>query len=134
MIHAKHLNASSSASINQKKNILTWARTQIDYAMGSSGRSFIVGFGNNPPRYAHHAGASCPNYPDPCDWSSFTSSKPNPQVLYGALVAGPEGPGDDTYRDQRNDFVSNEVACDYNAGMTGALAGLVEILSGNVLL
>lgn len=100
------------------------------------------------------------------------------QVLYGALVAGPKGPGDDTYEDRRDDYVSNEVggaqcaalggaassqprratvwgqracwcmlpcillqaisgtslpcnpaqvAIDYNAGFTGALAGLLQV-------
>jgi hypothetical protein len=48
-------------------------------------------------------------------------------VLFGALVAGPAGPGDDTYRDARDDYVSNEVAIDYNAGWTGALAGLLHL-------
>jgi hypothetical protein len=33
----------------------------------------------------------------------------NLQVLSGALVAGPKGPGDDTYEDRRDDYVSNEV-------------------------
>jgi hypothetical protein len=93
-----------------------------------SGHSFVVGFGHNPPQRAHHAGASCPDYPTRCDWANFDSPKPNPQVLYGALVGGPKGPGDDTYTDKRNDYVTNEVANDYNAGFTGALAGLVELL------
>ena len=52
-----------------------------------------------------------------------------PQVLYGALVGGPVGPGDgETYRDVRNDYKSNEVSLDYNAGFTGALAGLLTLL------
>ena len=93
-----------------------------------SGRSFVVGFGINPPLRAHHAGSSCPEYPARCDWANFSSDKPNPQVLHGALVAGPEGPGDNTFRDVRDDYISNEVAVDYNSGFAGALAGLVEIV------
>ena len=42
-------------------------------------------------------------------------------MLYGALIAGPSR--DDSYTDDRGDFVSNEVATDYNAGFQGALAG-----------
>jgi hypothetical protein len=44
-------------------------------------------------------------------------------VLYGALVGGPSAP-DDAYSDNRGDFVMNEVATDYNAGLTSALARL----------
>ncbi len=51
---------------------------------------------------------------------------PSCQVLYGALVGGP-GP-DDKYVDKRSDYQANEVATDYNAGFTGALAGLVQLL------
>jgi hypothetical protein len=29
-------------------------KTQIDYILGDSGRSYVVGFGNNPPTHARH--------------------------------------------------------------------------------
>ncbi len=38
----------------------------INYILGDSGRSLVVGFGNNPPTHAHHRAASCPNKPAPC--------------------------------------------------------------------
>jgi endoglucanase len=47
---------------------------------------------------------------------------PNHQVLFGALVGGPDT--QDLYVDDRNDYVKNEVATDYNAGFQSALAGL----------
>ena len=122
LTHAKH---SRTQSVRQ--SAMGFARDQIDYAMGSSGRSYVVGFGENYPLRAHHAGASCPDRPAKCDWATFSSSKPNGQILYGALVGGPEGPGDDSYRDKRDDYISNEVALDYNSGFTSALAGLVEL-------
>lgn len=31
-----------------------FARQQIDYMLGSTGRSFVVGFGVNPPQRPHH--------------------------------------------------------------------------------
>lgn len=31
-----------------------WARSQIGYALGDTGRSFVVGFGTNPPQRPHH--------------------------------------------------------------------------------
>ncbi len=42
-------------------------------------------------------------------------------MLYGALVGCPDE--NDVYVDSREDYVSNEVACDYNAGFQGAVAG-----------
>ena len=42
---------------------------------------------------------------------------PNPAVLYGALVGGPNQA--DQYSDDRNDYIANEVACDYNAAWQG---------------
>jgi hypothetical protein len=61
-----------------------------------------------------------------CDWNNYNSANPNPQVIKGALVGGPGGPGDD-YTDSRQDYRSNEVAVDFNAGFTGALAGLLKL-------
>jgi hypothetical protein len=31
-----------------------WAKSQIGYALGDTGRSFVVGFGVNPPTQPHH--------------------------------------------------------------------------------
>ena len=46
------------------------------------------------------------------------------QILYGALVGGPNQ--NDQYTDDRNDYIANEVACDYNAGWQGTLAALIQ--------
>lgn len=97
-----------------------FAVAQVHYALGSSGRSFVVGFGSNPPTHEHHRGASCPDRPQACGWDQYNSGGANPQVLLGALVGGPAQ--DDSYNDVRSNYVQNEVACDYNAGFTGALA------------
>ncbi|PSC72455.1 Endoglucanase A [Micractinium conductrix] len=112
-----------------RRSYVAFARSQLDYALGSAGRSFVVGWGARPPLRAHHPGASCPGRPQPCGWDAFDSPAPNPLVLHGALVAGPAGPGDDTYRDKRDDYVTNEVAIDYNSGFSGALAGMVQVLA-----
>jgi len=100
---------------------MEFAQNQIDYCLGRTGRSFVVGYGVNPPTHCHHRGASCSNgscaYPDdPAD---------NPNVIVGALVGGPSAQ-DDYYNNVRSDYVMNEVAMDYNAGFTGCLAGLVQ--------
>ncbi|XP_061163624.1 endoglucanase 4-like [Saccostrea echinata] len=102
-----------------------WARTQIGYALGDSGRSFVVGFGTNPPKRPHHRSSSCPSRPSPCSFADQQQPGPNPHTLYGALVGGPNG--NDQYTDDRKDYVSNEVACDYNAGFQSAVAGLKHL-------
>ncbi|KAG7175011.1 Endoglucanase B-like [Homarus americanus] len=102
-----------------------WAKKQIDYMLGDPLHSYVVGFGSNHPKKPHHASSSCPDMPEKCDpnWA-MNQDGPNPQTLWGALVGGPSQ--DDSYSDSRPDYQHNEVACDYNAGFTGALAGLVE--------
>ncbi|HET9315429.1 MAG TPA: glycoside hydrolase family 9 protein, partial [Vicinamibacteria bacterium] len=102
-----------------------FAVRQINYALGQNplGRSFVVGFGTNPPRNPHHRTAH----------GSWTDSIQNPTVsrhiIYGALVGGPKAP-DDQYVDDRGDFQMNEVATDYNAGFTAALARLTSEFGG----
>ena len=65
--------------------------------------------------------SSCPSAPAPCASFQMSQDGPNPHVLYGALVGGPGQ--NDQYTDRRTDYVSNEVACDYNAGFQSAVAG-----------
>lgn len=102
---------------------VTFTIKQIHYALGDTGRSFVVGFGTNPPLYAFHGGASCPGRGS-CSWESFNSSSPNPQILYGALVGGPDGY--DRYEDKR-DCAQNSVAVDHNSGFQSAIAGLLSL-------
>jgi len=103
-----------------------FAKQQINYILGDTGRSFVVGYGVNPPQRPHHRASSCPDRPEVCDWTSGMSNPgPNHQVLTGALVGGPDG--QDNYVDDRNDYVKNEVATDYNAGFQGALAALHDM-------
>jgi len=96
--------------------------SQVNYALGSTGKSFEVGFGTNSPKHPHHRGAQ----------SSWSDKKEIPSyhrhVLYGALVGGPGS--NDSYKDDVEDFVSNEVACDYNAGFVGALAKMYKKYGG----
>jgi hypothetical protein len=94
-------------------------KKQLGYILGDTGRSFVVGYGTNPPQRPHHRASSCPPLGVPCTWDYFNNPGPNPQTLYGALVGGP-GSSDD-YVDARNDYIKNEVATDYNAGFTGGL-------------
>ena len=104
-----------------------FAKRQIDYALGANpqNRSYVVGFGTNPPRNPHHRTAHG-------SWTDqLTFPIDSRHVLYGALVGGPSSPNDGaSYTDDRGNFVNNEVATDYNAGFTGALARLAQEFGG----
>ena len=95
-----------------------FARSQIEYMLGSNpqNRSYVTGFGANPPANPHHRNSHASTTGD------IYSPTDNTYVLYGALVGGPGI--DDVYVDDRTDFQRNEVAMDYNAAFTGALARL----------
>ncbi|XP_041377748.1 endoglucanase 4-like isoform X2 [Gigantopelta aegis] len=104
-----------------------WATKQINFMLGDNlnHRSYVVGFGNNPPVRPHHSSSSCPDVPAPCGWNEYSSPGPNPQTLHGALVGGPAL--NESYQDVRSDYIQNEVACDYNAGFQSSLAGLIHL-------
>jgi endoglucanase len=100
---------------------------QINYALGQNPRnsSYLVDFGVNSPHNVHHRTAH----------GSWTDSINDPtrsrHTLTGALVGGPNC--DDTWTDDRTNFRTNEVALDYNAGFTGALARLFLEFGGQPL-
>jgi len=102
-----------------------WAMCQIHYALGDTGFSYVIGFGDKFPLSPHHRSSSCPVLPARCGSYVMQSSAPNVHTLYGALVGGP-GASDD-YTDDRGNYVNNEVATDYNAGFTTAIAALKSL-------
>jgi hypothetical protein len=106
-----------------------FARSQINYILGENPhqRSYVVGFGNNPPKNPHHRaahGSTTNNINLPVD---------NRHTLFGALVGGPSAADDNAYADDRTDYISNEVALDYNAAFTGALARMTLEFGGEPL-
>ncbi|XP_070555127.1 endoglucanase F-like isoform X2 [Ptychodera flava] len=102
-----------------------FAKSQIHYILGDTGRSFVVGFGKNPPKRPHHRASSCPSPPAKAGNSHLLRDAPNPYILYGAVVGGPGR--FDNYVDDRKNYKMNEVACDYNAGFQSAVAGLKHL-------
>jgi len=93
------------------------AVSQLNYIAGdnSYGRSFVIGYGTDSPVHPHHR-----------------NSDNLGVLLSGALVGGPTqsayaqqgtsvhpNPG---YQDNKDDYVGNEVALDYNAGLVGLAA------------
>ena len=102
-------------------------KTQADYCLGDNplDQSFVVGYGNNAPKNAHHRTAHA-------SWNNELSNPTNNRhILYGALVGGPDGSGN--YVDDRQNFVNNEVACDYNAGFTGLMAKMTDKYGGKTV-
>jgi hypothetical protein len=102
-----------------------FAVDQIEYMLGANplGISYQIGFGANHPGNPHHRTAHG-------SWAnSIQQPAQSRHLLIGALVGGPNQ--SDGYTDNRGDFVMNEVATDYNAGFTSALARLYLDFGGN---
>ncbi|KAF6154212.1 hypothetical protein GIB67_035873 [Kingdonia uniflora] len=105
-----------------------FAKTQIDYILGKNPRkmSYLVGYGSNYPKHVHHRGASIPNnrvrYNCKGGWKWRDSSKPNPNIAIGAMVAGPDK--NDGFRDVRSNYNYTEPTVAGNAGLVAALVGL----------
>lgn len=116
---------SDACPADKKAAYNNFGKSQIDYALGSSGRSYVIGYGENSPKNPHHRtahGAYSNNIGEPAETR---------HILFGALVGGPDS--NDNYTDDRNNYINNEVACDYNAGFTGALAKLYKTYGGKTL-
>ncbi len=125
------------------KSYSDWCKKQMAFLLGdntingnNNGVCFVTGFKdgdsdtNNDsylPQHPHHRAASGYN-----DWNIFNDAKQNgtntqykyAHTLIGALVGGPNG---NSYNDNIDDTVCNEVAIDYNAGLVGAAAALYSV-------
>ncbi|MCH5208118.1 MAG: glycoside hydrolase family 9 protein [Oscillospiraceae bacterium] len=116
---------SGKCPTDKAQKYMNFCESQINYALGSSGRSYVVGFGENPPEHPHHRTAQ----------GSWADNMNEPgyhrHTLYGALVGGPNA--SDGYNDTVSDYTANEVACDYNAGFTGALAKMYKKYGGQTI-
>jgi hypothetical protein len=104
----------------------------VNYILGSNpnGMSYMVGFGTKYPTQVHHRGASIVSIkknssPVSCK-DGFTSwynkNAPNPNVLDGAIVGGPND--GDGYTDSRSNFQMAEAATVTTAPLIGVLAKL----------
>ncbi len=104
-----------------------FAEDQINYILGDNPRdsSYVIGFGTNSPQNPHHRTGHGPWYND------IDDPPINEHRLFGALVGGPGS--NDSYNDDRTNYVYNEVACDYDAGLVGALAKMYSLYGGSTL-
>ena len=99
-----------------------FAKSQVDYALGSSGHSYEIGFGKDYPEHPHHRTAES-------SWAdSMTVPGYSRHTLVGALVGGPDS--SDGYTDEESNYTQNEPACDYNAGFVDALTELYDDYGG----
>ncbi|MBV6621370.1 MAG: glycoside hydrolase family 9 protein [Rivularia sp. (in: Bacteria)] len=115
-------------TVNDKQGKYTeFSENQINYILGDNPNNFsyMVGFGENYPQNPHHRAAS--------GTTNISDSDSNEYTLYGALVGGPSAANDDAYQDRRTDYIANEVALDYNAAFTGALARMTDEFGGEAL-
>lgn len=119
------------------QEIFVFAKSQVDYILGANPMaiSYLVGYGLNFPQRVHHRGASIESYKGNKGFIGCTQGydnwfkrlDPNPNVVVGALVGGPDE--NDQFRDQRSNFVQTE-ACTYNtATIVGVLARLHRLIS-----
>ncbi|OWM67545.1 endoglucanase 3-like [Punica granatum] len=113
------------------------AKKQVDYILGVNPQkmSYMVGYGANFPRRIHHRGSSLPSqasHPQAigCDGGfqqGYYTSNPNPNILTGAIVGGPNQ--NDAYSDERTDYSQSEPATYINAAIVGPLAYFAGIYS-----
>ncbi len=123
------------ATKHGKGDYKNWAKGQMDYILGNNPANtcFVTGFASNSTKNPHHRAASgytsyeqfnMNNWnPDGDHMSPYSSFGSNSHTLIGALAGGPcDASG--SYHDNMGDYICNEVAIDYNAGLVGAAAGL----------
>ena len=124
---ALYYSAVAGASVEYKN----FALSQIEYIMGNNtyDRSFVIGFGKNPPQNPQHRNSyGRENWPDP--------SLSHLYEIYGGMVGGPtqnnnSGVNTQGYYDITTDYVGNEVALDYNTGIVGLSSWVISwITSG----
>lgn len=106
------------------------SKRQVDYILGENPMrmSYMVGYGQNYPRRIHHRGSSLPSlsiHPQSfgCEGGFqpfFYTSTPNPNILVGAIVGGPNQ--NDFFPDQRTDYSHSEPSTYINAAIVGPLA------------
>ncbi|XP_015085684.1 endoglucanase 1-like isoform X2 [Solanum pennellii] len=136
LTYAKYLRSnggdvSCGSSRFPAERLVDLAKKQVDYILGDNPAkiSYMVGFGHKYPLRVHHRGSSLPSvHAHPghigCNdgFQSLNSGSPNPNVLIGAIVGGPDSR--DNFEDDRNNYQQSEPATYINAPLVGALAFL----------
>eukprot|EP01025_Chloroclados_australasicus_P004577 TRINITY_DN1116_c0_g1_i4.p1 TRINITY_DN1116_c0_g1~~TRINITY_DN1116_c0_g1_i4.p1 ORF type:complete len:1104 (-),score=93.66 TRINITY_DN1116_c0_g1_i4:304-3615(-) len=107
----------------EKRRYICWAFEQLGYVLGQNSNriSYMVGYSNKYPLNVRHKAASCPpNIRTPCTRQNLASRSPNPSVVSGGVVNGPDVQG--TFRDERANAVQNEPFIENSAAIIGLAA------------
>uniref|UniRef100_A0A3N7EJV6 Endoglucanase n=1 Tax=Populus trichocarpa TaxID=3694 RepID=A0A3N7EJV6_POPTR len=149
LTYAKYLTSARTVvncggTVVTPKRLRTIAKKQVDYLLGDNPlkMSYMVGYGPRYPQRIHHRGSSLPSiatHPGKIQCTSgfsvMNSQSPNPNVLVGAIVGGPDE--HDRFPDERSDYEQSEPATYINAPLVGALAylahssGQLEVLAAS---
>nr|CAD1842137.1 unnamed protein product [Ananas comosus var. bracteatus] len=94
-------------------------------------------YGTHFPQRIHHRGSSLPSLAShpghigcQAGFQYFMSSNPNPNILTGAVVGGPDQ--NDAFSDDRSDYSRSEPATYINAPLVGTLAYLAGSYGSSV--
>ncbi|KAK6145590.1 hypothetical protein DH2020_022410 [Rehmannia glutinosa] len=111
-------------------NVLPESPTKgVNFSPGDNplSMSYMVGYGKKFPQRVHHRASSLPSIDEhpqhiECKGGTpyFLSGNPNPNLLMGAVVGGPDI--DDSYKDDRMDATTSEPTTYINAPLVGLLA------------
>lgn len=116
----------------EPKEVLAFAKSQADYILGKNPRSmsYLVGYGPRYPVHVHHRGASIASlsiHPSKVGcvegfetW--YRRSDANPNILYGALVGGPDK--NDEFYDDRSSYEQTEPTLTACAPLIGLFSKL----------
>ncbi|XP_006843615.3 endoglucanase 15 [Amborella trichopoda] len=119
----------------QPSELLSFARSQVDYILGTNPKavSYMVGYGSSYPWHVHHRGASIVSVkkdPTPvgCEdglkiW--FDNTGPDPNVIDGGVVGGPDE--NDAFGDNRSLMAQSQPAIYTTAPLVGVLAKLATM-------
>ncbi|CAN1234894.1 Endoglucanase 25 [Linum perenne] len=111
-------------------------QSSVSYILGDNPMktSYMVGFGKKYPTHVHHRAASIP-----ADGKQYSCSEgdqwkqkkePNPNTVYGAMVAGPDK--SDKFFDDRTKPWFTEPTIVSNAGLVAALIAIHDPPSGTL--
>ena len=114
-------------TVKEDSRYSEFATSQVDYVLGDNPRdySYMIGFGDKYPESPHHRGSS-PNLK-----GSPEAEQEN--ILYGAIVGGPDAADDYAHTDRRDDWITNEVGTSYNAPVASALIQQYDDFGGDPL-
>ncbi|KAK9683478.1 hypothetical protein RND81_10G143800 [Saponaria officinalis] len=115
--------------------LLRFAQSRVDYILGDNlyNMSYMVGYGEKYPRKIHHRAASIVSVyddPKPVDCQKgyqiwYYSDKPDPNILFGAIVGGPGKY--DNYVDSRTNYQMAEPSTSTPPGLLGIFGQLLKV-------